>query len=133
MAAGYLSNGLGANKTLFPQNAYRRLFKAASGKPGDVQHAGFGIREMREFFGAGLKMYCVQRVEIPALADKPGLGRESLQIIQRPYYPDRQAFLHGMAGVGRLRVFPGFYTVILHLQVFIFCFVVFPHASFMAA
>ena len=72
MAAGYLSNGLRANKAPFPQNAYRRLLKAESEKPGDVQHAGFGVWETREFFGAGLKMYCIQCVEIPALAGKPG-------------------------------------------------------------
>lgn len=39
----------------------RRLEKAARGNLGDVKSVGEGVCEMREFFGAGWRMYYVQR------------------------------------------------------------------------
>ena len=39
----------------------RRLDKAQRGNLGDVNSVGEGVFEMREFFGPGWRMYCVQR------------------------------------------------------------------------
>ncbi len=39
----------------------RRLEKAQGGNLGDVKPVGEGVFEMREFFGAGWRMYYVQR------------------------------------------------------------------------
>lgn len=39
----------------------RRLEKAQSGNFGDVEPVGSGVSEMREHFGAGWRMYYVQR------------------------------------------------------------------------
>ena len=39
----------------------RRLEKAQGGNLGDVQPVGEGVSEMREHFGAGWRMYYVQR------------------------------------------------------------------------
>ena len=39
----------------------RRLDKAMRGLLGDVQPVGEGVFEMREFFGAGWRMYYIQR------------------------------------------------------------------------
>lgn len=38
-----------------------RLRKASLGNLGDVKSVGDGVFEMREFFGPGWRMYCVQR------------------------------------------------------------------------
>ena len=42
----------------------RRLDKAMRGLLGDVQPVGEGVFEMREFFGAGWRMYYIQRGEV---------------------------------------------------------------------
>ena len=39
----------------------RRLDRAATGNLGDVKSVGEGVFEMREFFGAGWRMYYVER------------------------------------------------------------------------
>lgn len=39
----------------------RRLQKVQAGNLGDVAPVGAGVFEMREFFGAGYRMYYVQR------------------------------------------------------------------------
>ena len=39
----------------------RRLDRAAMGNLGDVKSVGEGVFEMREFFGAGWRMYYVER------------------------------------------------------------------------
>lgn len=39
----------------------RRLEKAQTGNLGDVEPVGAGVSEMREHFGAGWRMYYVQR------------------------------------------------------------------------
>ena len=38
-----------------------RLKKVSRGNLGDVQSVGEGVSEMREHFGKGWRMYCVQR------------------------------------------------------------------------
>ena len=42
----------------------RRLDKAMRGLLGDVQPVGEGVFEMREFFGAGWRMYYIQRGDV---------------------------------------------------------------------
>lgn len=39
----------------------RRLEKVSRGQLGDVKPVGGGVHEMREFFGAGWRMYYVER------------------------------------------------------------------------
>jgi putative addiction module killer protein len=39
----------------------RRLDKAERGNMGDVKPVGHGVYEMREFFGAGWRMYYIQQ------------------------------------------------------------------------
>ena len=41
----------------------KRLRKAQLGNLGDVESVGEGVFEMREHFGPGWRMYCVQRGE----------------------------------------------------------------------
>ena len=42
----------------------RRLGKAMRGNLGDVKPVGEGVWEMREFFGSGWRMYCLQRGDV---------------------------------------------------------------------
>lgn len=42
----------------------RRLEKAQCGNLGDVKPVGHGVSEMREHFGAGWRMYFVQRGDV---------------------------------------------------------------------
>ena len=44
----------------------RRLDRAQRGNLGDVKPVGKGIVEMREHFGAGWRMYFIQRVDCDA-------------------------------------------------------------------
>lgn len=46
------------------QRLNARLRKASLGNLGDVNPVGEGVFEMREFFGAGWRMYYVQRGEV---------------------------------------------------------------------
>lgn len=39
----------------------RRVDRAAAGNLGDIRPVGEGVFEMREFFGAGWRMYYIQR------------------------------------------------------------------------
>ena len=55
----------------------RRLDKAMRGLLGDVQPVGEGVFEMREFFGAGWRMYYIQRG--PILIVMLGGGDKSTQ------------------------------------------------------
>ena len=55
----------------------RRLDKAMRGLLGDVQPVGEGVFEMREFFGAGWRMYYIQRG--PILIVMLGGGEKSTQ------------------------------------------------------
>jgi putative addiction module killer protein len=43
------------------QRLNRRIDKASQGHMGDVKPVGDGVFEMREFFGPGWRMYCIQR------------------------------------------------------------------------
>ena len=45
------------------QRLNKRLRKAQLGNLGDVEPVGEGVFEMREHFGPGWRMYCVQRGE----------------------------------------------------------------------
>ena len=45
------------------QRLNKRLRKAQLGNLGDVESVGEGVFEMREHFGPGWRMYCVQRGE----------------------------------------------------------------------
>jgi putative addiction module killer protein len=42
----------------------RRLDKAERGNMGDIKPVGEGVYEMREFFGAGWRMYYVQQGDV---------------------------------------------------------------------
>lgn len=55
----------------------RRLEKAQKGNLGDVKPVGQGVFEMREHFGAGWRMYFVQRGEV--LIVMLGGGEKSTQ------------------------------------------------------
>lgn len=55
----------------------RRLEKAQKGNLGDVKPVGEGVFEMREHFGPGWRMYCVQRGEV--LIVMLGGGEKSTQ------------------------------------------------------
>ena len=55
----------------------RRLEKAQGGNLGDVKPVGEGVFEMREHFGAGWRMYFIQRGEV--LIVMLGGGDKSMQ------------------------------------------------------
>ncbi|MDI9332911.1 MAG: type II toxin-antitoxin system RelE/ParE family toxin [Cytophagales bacterium] len=55
----------------------RRLEKAQSGNLGDIKPVGEGVSEMREHFGAGWRMYFVQRGNV--LVIMLGGGTKSTQ------------------------------------------------------
>ncbi len=54
--------GLKDNVTRIRLN--KRLDKVSRGLPGDVEPVGEGVSEMREHFGAGWRMYYIQKGEI---------------------------------------------------------------------
>lgn len=55
---------LGLKDGLTHRRLARRLEKAQQGNLGDVKAIGEGVFEMREHFGAGWRMYYVQRGEV---------------------------------------------------------------------
>ena len=54
----------GLKDGLTRQRLNKRLRKAQLGNLGDVEPVGEGVFEMREHFGPGWRMYCVQRGEV---------------------------------------------------------------------
>jgi len=54
----------GLNDRITRVRLNRRIDRAMAGNLGDVKPVGEGVFEMREFFGAGWRMYYVQRGDV---------------------------------------------------------------------
>ena len=87
----------------------RRLDKAMRGLLGDVQPVGEGVFEMREFFGAGWRMYYIQRGPVLRIqrhanaalyGETHAIQQERLAHVIE--YSDRHAFRHH--GVGAMQI-----------------------------